>query len=132
MRIENHIPLLAGLCAGTACGVPLGPLIQKSTDGNLFPDRGEHDKAWVIVSHSYLTGLRALRHRRGRFLSRGFIKLHHMDDSADLAAFPHSRDMSDKKRRGERNGPALEYTRLCPTQAALALTQTQLLHVRWL
>jgi hypothetical protein len=38
MRTENHIPLLAGLCAGTARGVPLGPLIQKSTDGNLFPD----------------------------------------------------------------------------------------------
>jgi hypothetical protein len=28
------------------------------------------------------------------------------DDSAVLAAVPHSKDMSDKKRRGERNGPA--------------------------
>ena len=54
-----------------------------------------------------------------------------MDDSAVLAAFPRSRDMSDKKRRGEQNGPAWGYTRLFPTQAALALTQTQLLPVRW-
>ncbi len=28
------------------------------------------------------------------------------DDSAVLVAFPHSRDMSDKKRQGEQNGPA--------------------------
>ncbi len=53
------------------------------------------------------------------------------DDSAVLAAVPHSRDMSDRKRRGEQNGPAWGYTRLFPTQAALALTQTQLLPVRW-
>ncbi len=57
MLTENHIPLLAGLCAGTARGVPLGPLIQKSTDGNLFPDRSEYDKAWANVRNSHLTCL---------------------------------------------------------------------------
>ena len=63
-RTEKPILLLAGSCAGTERGVPHGPPIQESMGENFFPDRGEHDKALVTVSHFPLTGLRALRLRR--------------------------------------------------------------------
>ena len=56
---------------------PAWATMRESADRNLSPDRGEHGKAWVTVNHSHLTGLRALRLRRGRCLSRGFIKSHH-------------------------------------------------------
>jgi len=51
-------------------------------------------------------------------------------DSVVLAVVPHSRDMSDKKRREGQNGPASGYMRLFPIQAAPGSTQSQLPGVR--